>query len=168
MQNLETDFIAKRIFEIRGERVMVDADLADLYGVPTKVLNQAVKRNRERFPRDFMLQLMLEEKNELVTNCDRFKNLKHSTSLPYAFTEHGAIMAANVLNSQRAIDVSIVVVRAFVKAKEILTHHKYLAKKLLELEQNVSRHDVHIRSLFNAIRQLIETPPSPPKRRIGF
>ena len=153
---------------IRSARVMLDVDLAVLYGVPTKVLNQAIKRNKERFPLDFMFQLTGSEKDELVTICDRFKNLKHSTSLPYAFTEHGAIMVASVLNTQRAIEVSIYVVRAFIKLKDILANHKGLAQKLAELEQKVTKHDVHIRSLFNAIRQLMEPATPTPHKQIGF
>ena len=105
---------------------------------------------------------------ELVANCDRFENMKHSSSLPYAFTEHGAVMVASILNSQRAVEVSIFVVRAFVKMREMLSQHKEVLKKLTDLEQKVTTHDTHIRSLFNAIRQLMEPLPTPPKRKIGF
>lgn len=159
--------ITYRVLTVRGERIILDADLAPLYGVPTKALNQAVKRNQQRFPTDFIFQLTEAEKNELVTNCDRFKNLKHSSALPFAFTEHGAVMAATILNTPQAVSISIYVVRAFIQIREMLTHHKTLLKKLTDLEQRVSTHDTHIHSLFNAIRQLMLPPPKP-KRRIGF
>jgi len=156
--------IQQSIYLIRGRRVIIDADLALMFGVPTKVLNQAVKRNIERFPADFMFQLTKEEKGEVVTNCDRLKQLKYSPSLPYAFTEHGAIMAANVLNSERAITTSVYIVRAFVQLREMLLTHRDLARKLDELEQ---KYDKQFAVVFAAIRQLME-PPLKPKGRIGF
>ena len=159
--------IEKQILFVRGHKVMLDSDLADLYGVPTKVLNQAVKRNKERFPSDFMFRLTKREKSEVVTICDHLHRLKFSPSLPYAFTEHGAVMLAAVLNSPRATEVSIYIVRAFVKLREMLGVHGKLAQKLAELERTVESHDSHIRSLFEAIRQLME-PPLPKSRRIGF
>ena len=115
--------IENRILLMRGRKVMIDRDLAELYGAPTKVFNQAVKRNLRRFPVNFMFQLSKEEKDELVTNCDRFRLLKHSTVMPYAFPEHGALMSANILNSERAIDVSIMVIDAFVRLREIALSH---------------------------------------------
>lgn len=157
----------ERILLIRRQRVMLDVDLAVLYGVPTRVLNQAVKRNLKRFPEDFMFQITQNEKHELITICDRFKNLKHSIALPYAFTEHGAIMAATVLNSARAIEMSVNVVRAFIKLREMLLQHKDLSHKLADLEARIGTHDKAIRSLFDAIRQLM-TPPKKEKRRVGF
>lgn len=164
---IQLEGLTQYILVIRGERVILDSDLALLYGASTKAFNQAVKRNHQRFPQDFMLQLNEEEKMELVTNCDRFKNLKHSSVLPNAFTEHGAVMAASILNSQRAVEASIYVVRAFVNMRQILSQHKTLLKKLTKLEQKVVGHDIHIKSLFNAIRQLME--PSPKSRKqIGF
>lgn len=159
--------VDQKIFLIRRQRVMLDADLADLYGVPTKALNQAVKRNRERFPHDFSFQLTEKEKDELVTVCDQFKNLKHSSVLPYAFTEHGALMLASILNSPRAVEASIFVVRAFIRLREVLVAHKDLARKLDELERHIQGHDKSIRTLFDAIRQLMAPPPSK-KRKIGF
>lgn len=151
---------------IRGERVILDADLAALYGVTTGVFNQAVKRNQRRFPSDFMFQLTEAEKED-ITNCDILKNLKYHKGLPYVFTEHGAVMAATILNTSQAVSISIYVVRAFIQIREMLTHHKTLLKKLTDLEQKVATHDTHIHSLFNAIRQLMLPPPKP-KRRIGF
>ena len=161
------EVIERRILLIRGQKVMIDADLASLYGVSTKALNQAVKRNKERFPPDFTFPLTIEEKNEVVTVCDHLKKIKYSRVLPLVFTEHGALMLASVLNSQRAIEVSIFVVRAFIKLKKIMETHKELATKLKELERHIQGHDQSIRSLFNAIRQLMT--PSPTKgRKIGL
>ena len=159
--------IEKTILLIRGQKVMLDADLAELYGVTTKRLNEQVKRNRSRFPQDFMFQLTPQEKTEVVAICDHLQRLKFSPVLPFAFTEHGAIMVASVLNTKRAIEVSVYVVRAFVKLRAVLAAHKDLAGKLDELEQRVSGHDEHIENLIEAIRRLM-TPPEPKRRRIGF
>lgn len=159
--------IEQTILLIRGHKVMLDTDLAHLYGVTTKRLNEQVKRNRNRFPEDFMFQLTSKEKAEVVANCDHLEKLKFSPAKPCAFTEHGAVMVASVLNSKRAIEVSIYVVRAFIKVREVLGAHRELAQKLAELERRVESHDTHIRSLFDAIRQLME-PPSSKSRRIGF
>ena len=143
---------------------MLDADLAEVYNVTTKRLNEQVKRNGERFPMDFAFRLTEEEKTELVANCDRFDRLKHSTVFPLAFTEHGAIMAASVLNSQRAIETSVYVVRAFVQMREALTGHRGIAHRLNELEK---KYDSQFRVVFDAIRALME-PPKTTRRRIGF
>ncbi|MGH9427707.1 MAG: ORF6N domain-containing protein [Terriglobia bacterium] len=116
--------IEQTILVIRGQRVVLDSDLAKLYGVSTKALNQAVKRNADRFPKDFMFRLTQQEKTRVVTNCDHLSKLKFSPTMPFAFTEHGAVMVANVLNSERAVEVSIYVVRAFVKLREMLGTHK--------------------------------------------
>lgn len=165
---LLVDQIEPCILLVRGHRVMLDADLAGLYGTTTKALNQAVKRNQERFPYDFRFELTAEEKQEVVTNCDHLVRLKFSRTLPFAFTEHGAIMAASVLNTPRAIEISVYVVRAFVKLRELLSTHKELAGKVAELEQKVGSHDAAIQSLVVAIRRLMEPPPTPPRPRIGF
>lgn len=146
---------------------MLDADLAQLDGVTTKRLNEQVKRNRKRFPYDFVFQLSSKEKAEVVAICDHLQSLKFSPSLLYAFTEHGAIMLASVLNTQRAIAISVYVVRAFVKLREMLSTNKELAWKLSELERKVSRHDERIRTLFEAICQLI-VPPKSGRRPIRF
>lgn len=167
MDIIPVERIEKTILIIRGQKVILDADLAMLYGVSTGVFNQSVKRNRHRFPQDFMFQLTEEEKNEVITICDNLKKLKFYRGLPYAFTEHGAVMAASILNSRRAIEISIYVVRAFIKMKETFSQHRELFKKLTDLEQKVALHDVHIRSLFNVIQQLMEPPPKP-KNPIGF
>ena len=152
------------IFLIRDQRVMIDADLARVYGVSTKRLNEQVKRNQTRFPVDFMFQLNVEEKRELVANCDRFKNLKHSTSLPFVFTEHGAIMLASVLNTEIAVQASVQVVRAFVSLREIIATHRDLARKLFELEK---RYDGKFKKVFDIIYQLTG-PATPHDRKIGF
>ena len=160
------DAIGSVIIVLRGRRVIIDADLAKLYGVSTKVLNQAVKRNHNRFPADFAFDLHRDEKIELVTNCDRFENLKHSTSLPLAFTEHGAIMAASVLNSEQAIVASVLVVRAFVRMRETLAAGALIGSKLCELEQRIDGHDEDIDAILETIRRLIDEPK--PMHQIGF
>ena len=159
--------IARKIRMIRGQRVMLDTDLAELYGVTTKALNQAVKRNRQRFPADFMFQLSKHEKQEVVTNCDHLQKLKFSPNLPYAFTEHGALMLANVLNSARAVEMSLAIIRVFVKLREMLSAHKELARKLGQLENRIEKHDEEIHAIFEAIRQIM-VPSENPKRKIGF
>lgn len=161
---LPIESIAHAIFLIRNAKVMLDVDLANLYGVPTKRLNEQVKRNIERFPDDFMFELTKAEKDELVANCDQFENLKHSSALPRAFTEHGAIMLANVLKNPKAVQTSIQVVRAFVQLREMIASHKHLALKLAQLEK---KYDSQFKSVFDAIRQLM-VPPIQTKKRIGF
>jgi len=168
MPNLvSVEVIATRILFVRGKKVMLDRDLARLYGVSTKVLNQAVKRNMGRFPEDFMFQLTEEEKNKVVTICDHLKVLKFSPQLPYTFTEQGVAMLSSVLRSERAIKVNIQIMRAFVKLKELLLTHKDLAIKLEALEKKYADHDEKIQKIFEAIRQLM-IPAKEPKRRIGF
>lgn len=167
VQVIPVEAVENKILLIRGQRVMIDRDLARLYGVSTKVLNQAVKRNIDRFPYDFMFILTKDEKNELVTNCDRFNSLKHSTSLPCAFTEHGALMLASVLNSPKAVETSIFVVRAFIRLRQILAAHKELAERLRELELRIETHDEQITAIFDAINQLLAPTPVT-KKKIGF
>ena len=162
-----TERIDRMILLVRGQKVMLDADLAELYGVPTKALNQAVKRNADRFPEDFMFRLNAEEKKEVVANCDHLRSLRFSPGSPCAFTEHGALMLASVLNSRRAVEVSVFVVRAFVRLREMLSSHRELAKKVSELERKSKGHDEQIRSLVAAIRQLM-TPDEKKTKRIGF
>lgn len=159
--------IEQRIFLIRNQKVMIDRDLAELYGVETKHLNRQIKRNIQRFPEEFMFQLTIEERNQLVTICHRFKTMKHSSSLPYAFTEHGVAMIASVLKSDRAVKISIHIIKAFVKLREILSSHKELANKLAQLERKIENHDEEIRLIFDAIRQLM-APPEPRQKQIGF
>ena len=156
--------IERTILLIRGEKVMLDADLAEIYGVTTKVLNQAVKRNAVRFPTDFMFQLTEAEKLEVVTNCDHLAKIKFSPHLPYVFTEHGALMLANVLNSERAALASVQVVRAFVRLRQMLASNAELSRKLAALEK---KYDAQFKVVFDAIRQLM-TPPETKRREIGF
>ncbi len=160
--------IQNNILLIRGEKVIIDKDLAEVYGVPTRRLNEQVKRNLGRFPPDFMFQLTAEEKAEVVANCDHFQNLKYSKSLPHAFTEHGAIMAASVLNSQKAIEVSVFVVRAFVQLRRTISEYKELSKKVDALERKLSGHDKQILVLVEAIKELMAPGLPAKKRRIGF
>ena len=162
-----TETVARRILLLRGQRVMIDADLAELYGVPTKRLNEQVRRNSERFPADFMFQLSAAEKAEVVANCDHLGRLKFSPALPLAFTEHGALMLGNVLKSTRAVEVSLLVVRTFVQLREMLATHKELAARLEELEHKTSGHGQAIAGLIDAIRQLMRAP-EPSGRPIGF
>jgi hypothetical protein len=148
-------------------RVIIDADLAALYGVPTKRLNQQVRRNLERFPDDFLLELTEQERLEVVANCNHLQRLKFSPSLPLAFTEHGALMAASVVNSASAVKVSIFVVRAFVELRDGIARQKDVASKLSELERRLSDHDEAIAEILAALRQLLRVPEVP-ARRIGF
>ena len=150
--------VQQKILLIRGQRVMIDADLASIYGVTTKRLNEQVKRNRDRFPEDFMLLLNNKEKSEVVANCDHLEKLKYSPTLPHVFTEHGAIMLATVLNSPVAINASIYVVRAFVKLREILSTHKKLAAKLQNIERKIEKHGDEIHTIFEVNSQLMEPP----------
>ena len=160
--------IQQRILLIRGEKVIVDADLAEFYGVQTKALNQAVRRNIDRFPTDFMFQLNKNEKMEVVTNCDHLQQLKYSPVNPLVFTEHGALMAASILNSARAVDVSLFIVRAFVALRRTISEHKTLARKIAQLERKLAGHDDQIIAIIEAIKKLSGPQPVPKKRRIGF
>jgi hypothetical protein len=160
--------IERAILVIQGRRVILDADLAELYGVPTKALNQAVKRNAERFPGDFMFTLTPEEKAEVVTICDHLPGLKFSPSLPNAFTEHGAIMAANVLNSPRAVEMSVFIVRTFVRLREAALNYEDLNRRLRDAERRIGQHDVHLAGIVRKIREMTELPKPKKVRRIGF
>jgi hypothetical protein len=160
--------IERMIFFIRGQKVVLDKDLAALYGVPTFRFNEAIKRNHNRFPRDFAFQITREEVANLTSQIAMSKPGRGGRrTLPYAFTEHGAVMAATVLNSPRAVEMSIFVVRAFVSLRNLLSANSELALKLGELERKIETHDSDIRSLFDAIHELM-APPEKPKRRIGF
>jgi len=162
------DQVQGKILFLRGEKVILDSDLAVLYGVPTKRLNEQIKRNNDRFPPDFMFQLTKMEKDEVVANCDHLQKLKFSPVLPYAFTEHGAIMAASVLNSERAVQTSIYVVRAFVKLRRMLAPYKELMNKLDQLEKKLQTHDKQIVDIVQAIKLLMPPPEEKPKGRFGF
>jgi hypothetical protein len=158
--------IRKSILLIRGQKVILDRDLADLYGVETRVVKQAVRRNIKRFPKDFMFELSKEEfddwRSQFVTSNGDKMGLRYR---PMAFTEQGVAMLSSVLNSERAIQVNIAIMRVFVRLREMLATHKQLARKLAELEQHLESHDQQIQSIFEAIRQLM-TPPDTRRKRI--
>jgi len=164
---LVAERVGRRIFLLRGRRVLLDGDLAALYGVPVKILNQAVKRNPERFPGDFMFQLTPEE-----AACLRSQTVtlepgrgRHRKYLPYVFTEQGVAMLSSVLRSRRAIAVNVEIMRAFVRLRRILASRKELSRRLDELEK---RYDAQFKGVFDALRELMEPPPEPPRERIGF
>ena len=164
--------IERRIFTIREQKIMLDSDLADLYGVTTKRLNEQVRRNQGRFPTDFMFRLTDEEAAALRSQIATSKVHRGGRRyLPYAFTEHGAIMLASVLNTTRAIEIGVYVVRAFVRLRALMATNREVTARLEELERRVAGHDDAIRSLVQAIRQLMAAPSAPPVRqrpRIGF
>jgi phage regulator Rha-like protein len=163
---IPTEKIDRAILIIRGHKVMLDSDLAAIYGVKTGRLNEQVKRNKDRFPNDFMFQLKNHEKQEVIANCDHLENLKFSRTNPYAFTEHGTIMLANVLSTPTAIETSVLIVRAFVKLRELLSTHKELERKILELE---SKYDQQFRLIFKAIRELMQQEqPDKDRPMIGY
>jgi hypothetical protein len=173
-KNLSPERIDVAIQTIRSQKVILDADLARIYGVSTKRLNEQFRRNLGRFPADFAFQLTEAEKAEVVANCDHLRQLKFSHVLPWAFTENGAIMAASILNSPEAVRLSVFVVRAFVKMRELLGGTGDLARQLKELEAKLtSRLDVHEAAIVDVrqrIMQLFDPPPvpEPPKKEIGF
>jgi len=163
--------IERKIFLIRGQKVMLDRDLAELYGVPTRRLNEQVRRNRTRFPADFMFQLTLEEARaapSLRSQNAILKRGQHIKYAPYAFTEQGVAMLSSVLRREPALAVNIVIMRGFVKLREILVPQKDLAQQLEALEKKYNKHDRQIQAIFDAIRRLIEVPVVRPARRIGF
>jgi len=165
---MPVEAIERKIYFMRGQKVMLSMDLAKLYGVPTMRLNEQVKRNIRRFPADFMFQLNNEESKILKSQIAISSWGGARRANPYAFTEQGVAMLSGVLHSNRAVQVNIAIMRAFVKLRQILSTHKELAEKLKELERKTERHDVEIQNIFEAIRQLMSPPPEPPKRRIGF
>jgi hypothetical protein len=172
------------ILSLRQQKVILDSDLAGLYGVPTKRLNEQVKRNADRFPKDFMFQLTLEERldlksqmaissadaelpnrSQIATGSQRHRDPRF---LPYAFTEHGALMAANVINSPQAVKMSVYVVRAFIKQREILLAQADVLKRLAQMDAKLLQHDDVLRLIWSELQPLLSPPPSPPKRQIGF
>jgi hypothetical protein len=161
--------IAQSIRVLRGQKVILDSELASLYGVAAKVLNQAVKRNQERFPDDFMFQLTSVETSDLNWSQSVTSSLKHRGKAyrPYAFTEQGVAMLSSVLRSERAVRVNIAIMRAFVRLRETLETNKELARKFAELEGRIGKHDQEIAAIIDAIRQLV-APPAKPRREIGF
>lgn len=159
--------IARRIYLIRGLKVMLDADLAELYQVPTKRLNEAVKRNLDRFPNDFMFQLAEEEASSLRSQIATSKARGGRRYLPYAFTEHGVAMLSSVLNSDRAVQMNILIIRAFIRLREILSTHKDLARKIEQLERKQEVHGTQIAAIYGMVKKLMAPPPAR-RRPIGF
>jgi hypothetical protein len=165
------EIIERRIFVLRGHRVMLDRDLAELYGVEIRVLNQAVKRNQFRFPEDFMFRLTVEEARSVLSSRSQIVILKRGSNikyLPYVFTEHGAVMLANILKSAVAMRASIQVVRAFVQSRQLLAANERLLRKLDGLEKRVGKHDTDLRSILAMLRKIVDPPPERNRRPIGF
>lgn len=163
---MELQIIQNKIFEVRGYRVMLDFHLAELYNVKTKVLKQAVKRNIQRFPSDFMFELDKEEFHQLVTNCDQFpESLKHSSVSPMVFTEQGVAMLSTVLRSQTAIDVNISIMRAFVLMRQMVIGYDELLKRIEELEEST---DAQFSEIYQALTQLLSKPDPKPRKPIGY
>jgi hypothetical protein len=160
--------IESLILTIRGRNVLIDADLATIYGVQTRTLNQAVKRNTGRFPADFIFTLNAAEKLEVITNCDHLARLKFAKSLPFAFTEHGAIMAATVLNSKQAVAMSVYVVRAFIQMREQLVANSEIVRRLAQIDKTLLQHNAALKDIYQKLRPLLQPAPDPPRRRIGF
>jgi phage regulator Rha-like protein len=174
---MERDYVDERqtqiqsmIYEIRGQKIMIDRVLAELYGVEVKQLNQAVKRNIRRFPDDFMFRLTKDEFDEVVTNCDHLQNLKFRPTLPYVFTEQGVAMLATVLNSQKAIDVNIQIMRAFIQLRNYLLSNDTLNDQIIELRKllmlYIEKNDKRVNEIIIALNNLIEQPPK--TKKIGF
>jgi phage regulator Rha-like protein len=162
-----TEVIVTKILFLRGEKVLLDRDLAELYGVETRVLKQAVRRNIKRFPEDFMFELTEDENRALRSQNVTLKRGQHSKYLPFAFTEQGVAMLSSVLRSKRAVQVNIEIMRAFVRLRGLLLAHEDLARKLKELEERLEKNDEDIGLIFEAIRELM-TPPDKPQKKIGF
>ncbi len=160
--------IESLILTLRGRKILIDADLAAIYGVETRTLNQAVKRNAERFPEDFIFALNAAEKLKVITNCDHLARLKFAKSMPFAFTEHGAIMAATVLNSKQAVTMSVYVVRAFIQMREQLAANSEILRRLAEIDKTLLQHNAGLRDIYQKLRPLLQPATDPPRRRIGF
>ena len=166
---VSSDLIERKIYLIRGHKVMIDSDLAALYQVPTKSLNLGVRRNQIRFPDDFMFQLTPEEALRFQFETSSPGRHGGRRYLPYAFTQEGVAMLSSILRSDRAIQVNIAIMRTFVKLREVMASHKELAGMIESLERKYSQHDQAIQVIFDAIKELLQSPqPQPPKRRIGF
>jgi len=159
--------IENKIYLIRGQKVMLDKDLAELYKVKTKNLNKAVARNRQRFPVDFMFQLSKEEHDSLRFQIGTLKKGQHSKYLSYAFTENGVAMLSSVLRSERAIFINIQIMRAFTHLRRLISSHKELARKIEELEKKHAKHEIEIATVFKVLKKLMEPTPRP-RKRIGF
>jgi hypothetical protein len=166
---IPNETISNKIYFIRNQKVMIDRDLAELFAIPTKRLNEQVKRNINRFPNHFMFQLTEFEKNELVANCDHLKNLKFSKSLPYAFSEHGILMLSNVLNSERAITFSIKIIEVFIEMREYLIQNLSLKNEIEEIRKKLNNHDKNIELVFSYLDELMEKQENQkPRKKIGY
>jgi hypothetical protein len=165
---ISVEILERKIYLIRGQKVMLGMHLAELYGIETRVLNQAVKRNIQRFPKDFMFQIDEQEAEQMVSQNVIPHKKFFGGSLPYAFTEQGVAMLSSVLNSEQAIKINIAIMRAFVKIREMLSSNKELAHKLTLLENKVEKHDGEIKAIFGAIRQLMAPPSTKMKVITGF
>lgn len=165
--------IQSRIYELRGQKVMLDFDLAILYGTETRILKQSVKRNKERFPKDFMFQLSKKEWTEVITICDNLpEGAKFTPALPYAFTEHGVTMLASVVKSKKAIQMNIAIVRAFIALKQFALDYRELAEQIKELKETTSNHNAQLNQIYDALENLldekIEQKKWDDRERIGF
>ena len=171
LQPIPVEVIGSKILILRDRRVMLDRDLAALYGVPVKRLNEQVKRNIDRFPDDFLFQLTLEEGNAVLDSRSQIATLKQGRNIkyrPYAFTEHGAVMAANVLRSKVAVRASIQVVRAFVHLRQMLATTQDLERKIEAIERKVGKHDADLKAVLGVLHKLLQAEPAPASRPIGF
>ncbi len=158
------EIIEKKIFEIRGRKVMIDRHLADLYGVETRILNQSVKRNINRFPEEFMFQLTKDERNKVITICDNLDSLKYARTMPYAFTEYGVAMLSSVINNDKAIQVNIQIIKTFVKLRQLISSTSQLHKRLEEMEKKYNK---NFKIIFQVLHELMEIPEKP-RKEIGF
>jgi hypothetical protein len=169
LAKIPNEVILNKIIELRGIKVMIDRDLAELYGVTTKRLNEQVKRNAKRFPEDFMFQITSEEKQAIVLVFDHLKNLKFSSTLPHVFTEHGAVMLASVLNSDKAIDANIQIVRVFTKIRAVLTDNSELRLAIEKLEKSTNNNSKNIEIVFKYFDELTDREDNkPPRNTIGY
>lgn len=166
---ISKEILVDKILYLRNQKVMLDYDLAILYGTTTKRVNEQVKRNKNRFPNNFMFQLTLEEKEGVVANCDHLENLKFSKTLPYAFTEHGTLMLANVLRSEKAISASILIVETFIKMRELLSSDVQLKVEIEKIKKKLGNHDKNIELVFNYLEEMTsKKEPLNPRKRIGY
>lgn len=171
---MELTVIQQKIYEIRGQKVMLDFDLAPLYGTETRVLKQAVRRNKDHFPKDFMFQLNKKEWKELITICDNLPDkIKFSPALPFAFTEHGVTMLASILKSRKAVKMNIAVVRAFIALKQFALNYKDLTYQIKEIKQNVKSHSEQLNHIYDAIENMMDEKEEKKRawrerERIGF
>jgi len=170
---MQLQTIQNLIYDIRDQKVMLDFDVATLYGTETRILKQAVKRNKERFPKDFMFQLNKKEWQELITTCDNLpEGVKFSPALPYAFTEHGVTMMASILKSKKAVQMNIAIVRAFIALKQFALNYKELAEQIKELKDTTDNHNVQLNQIYNALENLLDEKVEQKKweerERIGF